>query len=65
MAEFTYNIAKNTHTGHTIFKLNCDYHLPIFFKDEVYLCLKSRSVNKPAKELRELMSIYQQNLLHA
>ena len=27
IAEFTYNYAKNASTDHTLFELNCSYHL--------------------------------------
>ena len=65
MAEFVYNNAKNASTGHTLFKLNCGFHPQVFFKDDVSPCSRSRSANKLAKELRELMDICQQNLFHA
>ena len=31
MAEFAYNNAKNSSTGHTLFELNCGYHLCVSF----------------------------------
>ena len=65
MAEFTYNNAKNASTGHTSFKLNCGFHPRVFFKDNVNPCSKSCSANELAKELKELIDICQQNLLHA
>ena len=65
MAEFAYNNAKNVRTGHTPFELNCGFHPRVFFKDDVDPRSRSRSANELAKELRELMEICQQNLLHA
>ena len=65
MAGFAYNNAKNASTGYTPFKFNCDFHLQVSFKDDVDPCSRSRSANKLAKELRKLMDICQQNLLHA
>ena len=65
MAEFAYNNAKNTTTGHTPFKLNCGFHPQVFFVDEIDPCSRSYFANKLAKELRELMDICQQNLLYA
>lgn len=65
MAEFTYNNAKNASTGYISFELNCSYHPYIFFEDELDLHSRSCSAIKLAKELRELMSICQQNLLYA
>ncbi len=65
MAEFTYNNAKNTSTSYTPFKLNYGYYPKVFFEGDVGLCSISCSANKLAKELRELIEIYYQNLLYA
>ena len=65
MAEFAYNNTKNASTGHMPFELNCDYHSQVFFKDNVVLHSKSCLANELAKNLRKLMDICQQNLLHA
>ena len=65
MAELAYNNGKNASTGHTPFELNCDFNSRVFFKDDVDSCSKSCSADELAKELRELMNICQQNLLHA
>ncbi len=64
MAEFVYNNAKNTSTGHTPFKLNCDYHSRVFFKEDIDPYLRSCSANKLAEELRELIEVCCQNFLH-
>ena len=65
MAEFAYNNAKNASTGHTPFELNCGFHPRVSFEDDVDPRSRSRSANELAKELRELIEICQQNLLHA
>ena len=65
MAEFAYNNAKNASTNHTPLELNCSYHLRVSFKEDVDLRSRSHSANKLARELRELMKVYCQNLLHA
>ena len=65
MAEFAYNNAKNTSTGHTPFELNRGYNLRVFFKEDVDLRSRSRFANKLAEELRELIEVCYQNLLHA
>ncbi len=65
MADFAYNNAKNAITGHTSFQLNCGYHPRVFFKENVDPCSRSRSTNERVKELRELMKVCCQNLLHA
>ncbi len=64
MAEFTYNYAKYTNTSYIPFELNSDYHPRVSFKDDVDPRLRSCSANKLTKELRELIEVYCQNLLH-
>ena len=65
MAKFAYNNAKNASTSYTLFELNCGYHHKMSFKEDVDPYSKSRSVDKLAGELRELIKICCQNLLHA
>ena len=65
MAEFVYNNAKNASTGHTPFKLNCGYYLKVSFKEDVDSRSRSCSANELAEELRELMEVCCQKLLHA
>ncbi len=65
MAEFAYKNAKNANTGHTFFELNCGYHPRVSFEEDVDPRSKSRSANELAEELRELMEVCCQNLLHA
>ncbi len=65
MAEFAYNNAKNASISHTSFELNGGYHPRVSFEEDVDPCLRSRSANKLAEELRELMKVCCQNLLHA
>ena len=65
MVKFTENNAKNVSIGHIPFKFNCGYHPRLSFKEDVDPRLKSCLANKLTKELRELMKIYCQNLLHA
>ncbi len=64
MAEFVYNNVKNASTGHTPFELNCSYHPRVFFEEDVDPRSRSRSADELAKELRELMKVCYQNLLH-
>ncbi len=65
MVEFAYNNAKNASTSHIPFELNYGYHPKVFFKEDIDLRSRSRSANKLAEELRELIKVYCQNLLHA
>ena len=64
MAEFAYNNFKNASMGHTSFELNCGYHPHVFFEDKYNACSKSCSAKGLAIELRELLNICCQNLLH-
>ncbi len=64
MAEFAYNNAKNTSIDYTPFELNCDYHPRVSFKENVDPYSRSRSANELAEELRELMEVCCQTLLH-
>ena len=65
MTEFAYINAKNASTGRTPFELNYGFYPRVFFQYNVNFCSKSRSADKLAKELRELIDICQQNLLYA
>ncbi len=65
IAEFAYNNAKNASTGHTSFELNCSYYPRVSFEEDVDPRSRSRSANKLAEELRELMEVCYQNLLQA
>ncbi len=65
MAEFAYNNAKNASTGHTLFEFNCGYHPRVSFKEDVNPRSRSCLASELAEELRELIEICCQNLLHA
>ena len=65
MAIFAYNNAKNASTGHISFELNCSYHPRVSFKKNVNSRTKSCFADKLARELREQIKIYCQNLFHA
>ena len=64
MTEFGNNNTKNIYTGHTFFELSYGNHPCILFKDDVNPCSRSCSAKKIAQELRDLILICQQNLLH-
>ena len=57
MAKFTYNNTKNASTSHTLFKLNCEYYLYVFFEDNVNFCPKSHTAEELVKNLKDLISI--------
>ena len=65
MAEFLYNNAKNASTSHILFKLNYGYYPKVFFKENIDPRSRSHLVNKLAEELKELIEVCYQNLLHA
>ena len=65
MVKFAYNNAKNASTNHTPFELNYGYYLRVFFEEDIDPHSKSRSANKLAEKLRELMKICCQNLFYA
>ncbi len=63
--EFAYNNAKNASTDHTLLELNCGYHPRVSFKEDVDPHSRSRLANELTEELRELVEVCCQNLLHA
>ena len=65
IADFTYNSATNTSTGHTFFELNCGYHLCVSYKKDLDPRSKSKIAEELSSKLRKLMAICQQNLHHA
>ena len=65
MAEFADKNAKNASTGHTLFKLNCNYHSKVLLKENVNPHSKFCFVNKLSEELKELIEICYQNLFYA
>ncbi len=65
IAEFAYNNFKNISTSHIPFKLNYGYYSGVFFKEDVDPRLRFYSANELAKELRKLIEVCCQNLLHA
>ena len=64
MAEFAYHNVKNANTEYMHFKINCSYHLYIFYKTNVNSYSKSQVADKLTKKLRNLMAAYKENLEH-
>ena len=64
MTEFAYNNAQNASTSHPPFALNCGYHPRMSYKDDVNPRFQSKSADKLAKELRELIIVCQKNPHH-
>ena len=64
MAEFANNNAINASNGHTFFELNCGYLSRVFYKEDLDLRLKSKTVEELSSELRNLMAVCQQNFYH-
>ncbi len=46
ITKFAYNNVKNMNSGHILFKLNCSYYPCIFYKKDINLCFKLKSVDK-------------------
>ena len=65
MAEFAYNIAKNSSTGHTPFELNCGYYPRVSFEEDTNPRSQSKSADKLLAETRNLITICRENLQHA
>ena len=65
IAKFTYNNARNTSIGHTLFELNCNYHPRMLYEEKVDPYSKSKSANKLSAELRKLMIVCRENFYHA
>ena len=64
MTEFVYNNTKNTSISHIYFKLNYGFHLYVFFKKDINFYLRFCLAEELTKELRDLILIYQQNLIY-
>ena len=64
MAKFVYNNAKNASTSYILLKLNCDYQPRVLFEEDINYRLKSRSADKLVRELKELIEVCCQKLLH-
>ena len=64
IAEFDYNHIKNTNTRHTLLNSIIATTPEFFFEKNVHFCSKSYFANKLAKNLKKLIEIYCQNLLH-
>ena len=65
MAKFAYNNAKNSSIGHISFKLNCGYHLRVFFEKGTNPRSQSKSADKLLGKLWDLMTVCRENLHHA
>ena len=65
MAKFAYNNAKNASINHIPFKLNCGYHLCIFYKEDINSCSKSKSADKLSGNLKRLIIVYQKKFYYA
>ena len=65
MAEFAYNNANNARTGYTSFEHNYGYHPYISYEEDLDPSSKSRTAEELSSELRELMTVCQQNIYHA
>ena len=58
MAEFTYNNAKNANIDHISFEFYCGYHLWVFYKKDLDLYPKLKTMEKLSFKLQNFMAIY-------
>lgn len=65
MAKFADINAKNVNIGYTLFELNCGYNPYVSYEEETNPHLKSKSADELATKLKNLMTMYRNNLLHA
>ena len=65
MAKFTYNIVKNSSTGHPPFELNCGYYPCISFEENINPCSQSKLADELLAKLQDLMIVCRKNLHHA
>ena len=65
IAKLAYNNPKNSSTSYTPFELNCGYYLCIFFEKNTDPHSQLKSADKLSAELRDLMTVYRENLHHA
>ena len=65
MAEFAYNNAKNPSTSYTPFELNCGYYSWVSYEKNIDPCFKSELADDLARELKEFMAVWRENLQHA
>lgn len=64
MAGFAYNNAKNAITSHTLYELNCNYHLCASYKEDANPYSRLKSVDELANEFKKLMTVCERNLQH-
>ncbi len=65
IAKFAYNNAKNASTKHIPFEFNYDYHSYVSYKRDVNPRSQSKSADKLATELKELMIVSRENFQYA
>lgn len=61
IAEFAYKNSKNTNINYTPIKLNCGFYSHVSHKENVNPKFKSKTTNKLAAKLRELIVICREN----
>ena len=65
MTKFAYNNTKNVSINHMFFEFNFSYNIYVFYKKNLHPCFKLKVVDKLASQLKELMTLYQENLCNA
>lgn len=61
MDKFVYNNGKDASIGHKSFKLNCGFHIRVFYEENINFYLKSKAIDKLAAMLKAVISVYKKN----
>ena len=64
IADFAYNIIKNTSTSHMPFELICGYYPYVFLKENTNLCSQFKTAKELFNKVRKLITVYWKNLYH-
>ena len=64
MAKFAYNITKKASTSYIFFELNYRYHIYVFYKKNLNLCLKSKTIKELSFKHGNFIVVCQQNLYY-
>lgn len=64
MTEFIYNNTKIASNSHTFFKVNCGYHICIFYKKNIYSYSIFKWIDKLITKSQKLITMYTKNFYY-
>lgn len=64
IAKFIYNNTKNASIGYIFFKFNYSYYFYILYKENLDPYSKLKMINKLASKLKDLITLYWENLYY-